>query len=114
MAQIRTKLLTRLAQLEVKLAPQICPNYIYIAEELPDERVYNLAPGERIVFDGYRHRGLLIDARNRITTDPKDLGRRCEPGGYLLDIVEEIHSGCCYRDQPGYCNTCIGTPVAAH
>jgi len=35
------------------------PNYIYISEQLPEERVRNLAPGERIVLDGYRHRGML-------------------------------------------------------
>jgi hypothetical protein len=112
MAQSRATLLARLIQLEARIAPRICPNYIYISEQLPEERVKNLAPGERIVLDSYRHRGMLIDARNRITSDPTDHGRRCKPGEYLLDIVEEIHSTCCYREKPGYCNSCIGTPVA--
>jgi hypothetical protein len=112
MAQIRTTVLARLIQLEARMAPLVCPNYIFISEALPDDRVQNLAAGERIVLDYYRHRGRLIDARERITSDSKDHGRRCEPKGYLCDIIEEIHANCCYQSKTGYCNICINTPVA--
>jgi hypothetical protein len=70
-----------------------------------------LAPGERIVQDWFRHCGSMVWARERVTTETADEGRRCPPGGYLLDLLETFHQGCPWRECTGVCQMCQGTPV---
>ena len=72
----------------------------------------NLKPGERIVSDHYRQTGLLIYAAQRITNDRNDHGRRCEPEGYLENVVKRIHTDCYFRVRSGSCHSCHGTPIA--
>jgi hypothetical protein len=112
MAHIPAKLLTRLVQLECRMAQRICPDYFIVTMEIPENKLDSLPDGDRIVLDCYRQDGHLVEARQRITSDPKDQGRRCDPGGYLLDVIEELHSSCHFRENPGHCGVCIGTPVA--
>ena len=39
------------------------------------------------------------------------VGNAVEPGGYLLDALQEVHRDCWYRTK-GVCQSCLGTPVA--
>jgi hypothetical protein len=70
-----------------------------------------LAPGERVVEDWFRDCGSMIWARERVTTETEDIGRRCPPGGYLLDVLEDFHDLCPWRTRTGVCQMCEGTPV---
>jgi len=66
-----------------------------------------MGPGERIVVDWYRDLYGVVWARERITTDPTDQGQRCERGGYLLNVIRELHETCELRERGG-CGTCLG------
>ena len=70
-----------------------------------------LAPGERVVQDWFRDCGSIVWARERATTETEDVGRRCPPGGYLLDVLEHFHEHCPWRQRTGVCQMCLGTPV---
>jgi hypothetical protein len=70
-----------------------------------------LAPGERVVEDWFRDCGSMVWARERLTTDTEDVGRRCPPGGYLLDVLEDFHAQCPWRTRTGVCRMCECTPV---
>src|SRR5438045_9205815 len=83
-----------------------------VAHVLPRERKENLAAGERVVIDWFRIISGVIWGRERLSHDPADRGHCCEPNGYLVDVIQELHQACSYRDQPGSCATCQGTPVA--
>ncbi len=76
------------------------------------ERQKNLAPGERVVTDWFRDSIGFVHGQYRITSNPNDQGRRCKAGGYLLDVLEEIHQNCSEREKSGSCQVCHGTPVA--
>ena len=78
---------------------------------LPRERIENLAANERVVSDWYRDIRGIVWTRERITADPSDMGRKCEPDGYLADVLQEIHRDCEYRTEGG-CRACAGTPLA--
>jgi hypothetical protein len=69
-----------------------------------------LAPGERVVADWFRDCGSIVWARERVTTETEDVSRRCPPGGYLLDMLEEFHNQCPWRTRTGVCQI-EGTPV---
>jgi hypothetical protein len=109
---MKREICRRLEYLEELLAP---PDpgmaFVFIMNPLPAGAEENLKPGERVVLDYYRQEGLLIDARERITTDPADEGRRCEPDGHLEDVIRELHEECYYRSRDGSCRTCHGTAV---
>jgi hypothetical protein len=75
------------------------------------ENVAELGSGERIVEDWFRDSGFMVWARERVTTDKADEGRRCLRGGYLLDVLEAFHEGCPWRERTGVCQMCQGTPV---
>jgi hypothetical protein len=94
------------------MIPKQVDPWVFITCPLPDERLAELAPWERLVLDYFRQEGLLISAAERITSDPKDQGRRCEPGGYLEDVIRELHRDCYHRERAGFCATCADTPVA--
>ena len=106
------KLISRIELLESRMTPEQPHPWVFITHPLPDERLVDLKPGERLVLDYFRQDGLLIDAAERITTDAKDHGRRCEPGGYLEDVIRELHEDCYFRGRDGSCNSCHNTPVA--
>jgi hypothetical protein len=106
------KLISRIELLETRLTPQQPQPWVFIMRPLPDERLMDLEHGARLVLDHFRHDGLLISAAERITTDPKDHGRRCEPEGYLEDVIRELHEDCYFRSRGGSCNSCKNTPVA--
>jgi hypothetical protein len=71
-----------------------------------------LLPSERVVIDRFRDTGNIIWAWRRITSDPAESGRRCEPGSYLVDILTPFHECCPWRKITGACRMCQGTPVA--
>ena len=70
-----------------------------------------LAPDERVVQDWFRDCGSIVWACERVTTETEDVGRRCPPGGYLLDVLEHFHEHCPWRKRTGVCQMCLGTPV---
>jgi hypothetical protein len=106
------KLMSRIELLETRLTPEPPQPSVFILCPLPDERLVDLKPGERLVLDYFRQDGLLISAAERITSDPKDQGRQCEPEGYLEDVIRELHEDCYFRSRGGSCNSCKNTPVA--
>jgi hypothetical protein len=94
------------------MAEQTCPSYFVVTVQIPENKLDRLPDAERIVLDCYRNDRFFVEARQRVTRDPNDQGRQCEPGGYLLDVLREVHAGCSHRAIPGYCSSCFGTPVA--
>jgi hypothetical protein len=78
---------------------------------VPIERKKNLGPGERVVVDWYRNWGTMTHGRERVTKDLEDHGRVCKRGGYLLDVLEELHQSCVSKGR-GSCGDCANTPVA--
>jgi hypothetical protein len=78
----------------------------WVHDRIEDARRNALADNERIVRDLYRVDGSFGLARERITTDPADEGRSCLPGGYLEDVIRELHEVCDLRDHG--CRTCHG------
>jgi hypothetical protein len=70
-----------------------------------------LAPGERVVEDWFRDCGSIVWGRERVATETEDVGRRCPPGGYLLDVLQHFHEHCPWRKRTGVCQMCQGTPV---
>ena len=105
----------RLRKLDAKLTPpealNIC-GLATVAHGLPRERKNNLAPGERVVIDWYQDIGAVLWGRERITNDSTDRGRCCTRKGYLVDVIQELHKVCSYRQQTGSCFACQDTPVA--
>jgi hypothetical protein len=101
----------RIGKLEALYAApkQIRSPLVMLAERVP-ERAH--APGERVVEDWFRDRGSMVWARERVTTETEDSGRRCPPGGYLLDVLEDFHHDCPWRTRTGVCQMCQGTPLA--
>ena len=78
---------------------------------IASEHEAELAPGERMVQDWFRDCGSIVWARERVTTDRADEGRHCPARGYLLDVLEDFHHGCPWRERTGVCQMCQGTPV---
>ena len=66
-----------------------------------------------VVLDVFRNSGSVCWARERLACHPDDTGDRCEPGGYLPDVLHEIHESCPWSKNPGVCRLCDGTPIAA-
>jgi hypothetical protein len=105
----------KLRKLEMAKASReqdVCRGLAAVMHGVPRERLQTLGPGERVVIDWYRDGGGMVWGRERITNDPTDKDRKCITGGYLLDVLKEIHQGCSHRLQSGSCLICKGTPVA--
>ena len=100
----------RLGRLEAA-TPQARPRapVVFVAQYV--ERA--LEPGEHIALDWIRNSAGIVWARERISEDPLDQGRRCEPGTYIKDALDEVHRRCEYRGLPGGCALCRKTPLAA-
>jgi hypothetical protein len=109
---MQRKLISRIELLEAEMIPKPVDPWMFISHPIAEERRRNLEPGERIVLDYFRHAGLLIHAAERVTTDPQDHGRRCEPEGFLEEVIRELHEDCYFRGRGGSCNCCQNTPVA--
>jgi hypothetical protein len=107
----RLERLERLERLTTQPPADRWPVMVWNMYPLPKGEIEQLAPNERVVNDWYRDLGGIVWSRERITTDPDDCGRRCEPDGYLIDALQEIHRDCWYRTQ-GVCRSCAGTPIA--
>ena len=103
---MRSDLLRRLERLEAQVNSTERVVAIWIDHRIDKSRRDALAENERIVCDIYREWGQYGSARERITTDPLDEGRHCPPGGYLEDVIRELHEQCEFRDRG--CRTCHG------
>src|SRR5437868_6030821 len=100
----------RIGKLEaLYAAPKTVRSPLVILVEREQER--ELASDERTVLDWFRDCGPIVWARERVTTETEDAGRRCPPGGYLLDVLEDFHKHCPWRNSSGVCQMCQGTPV---
>jgi hypothetical protein len=103
---MRQNLVHRLEKLERRFQPAGGVVHYWVSRD-PEDRT-GLAENERIVHDLYRQEaGMWALARERITTDPTDQGRRCPPGGYLEDVLREVHQECEWRGT-GLCGNCHG------
>jgi hypothetical protein len=104
----------RLERLEAKRKKQLGRGILRPFAMLiePAEPRRELLPGEWVVIDRFRDAGNLIWVQERITSDLADAGRRCESGGYLIDILAQFHERCHWRKIAGACRMCQGTPVA--
>jgi hypothetical protein len=104
----------RLRNLESRRNPEatVCSGLAVVTHGLPRESTKNLAMGERVVVDWFREIGATLCGRHRISSDQADEGRVCKRGGYLLDVIQEVHRGCRFREHNGACPICEGTPVA--
>jgi hypothetical protein len=104
----------RLRKLESRLKPSEQPSVrmAVVMHPLPGKRKRNLASGERVVVDWYRDFGGVIEGRERICTDQVDRGRVCKRGGFLIDVIQELHQTCGHRERTGSCRVCHGTPIA--
>ena len=69
----------RIARLEQRLGRIELPKFIVMCGPIEAERRGRLAPGERMVTDWYSDVDGYVLARECITTDPADDGRRSEP-----------------------------------
>jgi hypothetical protein len=106
------KLLNRLIQLECRVVEHTLPRYFIVTEQIPENNLGRLPDGQRIVLDCYRNRDNFVEARQRVTQDPNDDVRPRASGGYLLDVIREVHAGCIHRESAGHRSSCRGTPVA--
>jgi hypothetical protein len=72
-----------------------------------------LAANERIVCDTYLicDGGLVEWARERITSDPSDEGRR-DPLGYCLEDIMKEKGLNCERQPGGTCRRCVANSPA--
>ena len=106
---MRRDLLRRLAKLEERDGPQALPllRTVWITDCIEEPRRTALAPGERIVLDWYSDVNFEVLARERITTDLCDEGRRCEPSSPLprrytelaAPIIVEIPADRCFGNR---------------
>jgi hypothetical protein len=99
---MRKDLLRRLEKMEQHFAPKRQPVVpVWLRHAIDAARRNALAPNERLVSDVYRITGLVGEARQRITTDLDDKGRKCDRDGYLEDVIRELHEQCEWRDKGG-------------
>jgi hypothetical protein len=103
-------LMQRIGKLEARYAEpkRVGSPLVMLVER---EQARELARGERVVEDWFRDCGPIVWARERATAETEDGGRRCPPGGYLLDVLETFHEHCPWRSKIGVCQMCEGTPV---
>jgi hypothetical protein len=107
---MRRDLVRRMARLEAHCA-QAQGNEVPLVLVLGAEPERPLGADEHLVIDWFRDAGGIFLARERITSDSTDPGRRCSPGGHLRDVLEQLHACCEWRNIAGSCPICRGTPV---
>jgi hypothetical protein len=76
---VRADLTRRLARLEQRRGRIELPKLILICNAITPERRLSLAPGERVVTDWSTDVDGFVVGSERITTQPGDDGRRCDP-----------------------------------
>jgi hypothetical protein len=83
---MRSDLLRRICRLEAGVAQQMRGpvRLAYTLGRITDEQRAALAPGERVVKDWCACSNMLF-VRDRITTDPDDMGQRCGNRAELPD-----------------------------
>jgi len=96
----------RLARLEQRLGPIDLPGFVVVVKATYRKQRDSLAPDERIVHDWFRRDNGYVLARERSTANPDDEGQRCEPGGCLMAVIQELHETCEFRE--GGCRICAG------
>jgi hypothetical protein len=107
---MRRNLIRRIDKLEqLWSAPEGARSPLVLCIEREHET--ELAPGEHMVQDWFRDCGSVVWARDRVTTQTAEGGRRCPPGGYLLDVLEDFNQRCPWRQRTEVCQMCQGTPV---
>jgi hypothetical protein len=76
---VRPDLLRRICRLEARATQYYRGpvRLVWLCGKIDYERLATLARGERVVRD-WCERGDMLWARDRITTDPDDVGKRCE------------------------------------
>ena len=105
---MKRDLLRRLTKLEQRYqANAEMPPFIIGLPTLTPERRQQLATGERIVFDWLRNDNLFVEAVERITTDPHDMGRDCPNNTVNEDLIRQYHAQCGHREK-GECRMCEG------
>ena len=104
-----SSLARRLRRLEVRVPEEATwPMWVWILVNVREQEQITVGPGERLVEDWYRDDNGVVSARLRVTADPQDEGRRCEPNGYLADVIRELHSACVHRAEGrGVCMKCV-------
>ena len=76
---LRRTLAGRIARLEQLSGRTALPKFMIVCDTIEPDRRARLAPGERIVTDWTSDVDGFVLARERLTTDRADQGRRCEP-----------------------------------
>lgn len=76
---VRASLIRRLALLEQRCGRMEVPKFILICNRIEPERRRSLAPGEHIVTDWLSDVDGLVVGSERITTEPDDHGKQCDP-----------------------------------
>lgn len=76
---MRRDLLRRITRLETSSGHVRLPKFVLVTNSIAREQRESIAAGERIVIDWVNDVDGFVNARERITTDPADEGRRCEP-----------------------------------
>jgi hypothetical protein len=99
----------RIARLEVQCARPVHREPLVM---LVDFAGPNSKLDGKVVLDLFRNSGSVCWAKERLAVHPEDTGNRCEPGGYLPDVLLEIHESCPWHQEPGGCRLCEGTPIA--
>jgi hypothetical protein len=102
----------RVLLLEAAVASRAVHDLLLILVESPGSR-RELGANEHLVIDRFRDTGSVVWGYERITTDPNDQGRTCEPRGCIKALLERFHQGCHWRAISGTCRMCEGTPVGA-
>jgi hypothetical protein len=100
-----SNLLRRVQRLEGGCAEKRWPVMVWMMAHVESSRRQTLGIHERIVADWYRDFNGIVWARERVTTDAEDVGLRCEPGGFLPGVIQELHANCEFRDR-GPCTIC--------
>ncbi len=84
------------------------PSILLVSDRIAWERREALGEGERVVLDWYQcacPKAGVFWARERITTNPLDQGRICQPQRCLEDVKRELKSEC-PREEDGSCAQC--------
>lgn len=104
---MRRDLLRRIQRLEAGFrSNEPWPSLVVVVRSIESEQRNQLTAGERIVQDWFRNDNHLVLARERVTTEADDMGRRCGANSYLAEVIRELHNTCEYKERS--CSICQG------